>query len=82
MFYSLYIWLKSIWYICHMAKKLHRIKEVLKEQGKSAYWLAKETDITYKSIHNYLHNRVEPSLITIFRIAEALKVSPRELING
>jgi transcriptional regulator with XRE-family HTH domain len=61
-------------------KKLHLIKEVLKEKGKSAYWLAKETDISYKSIHNYVHNRVEPSLTNLFRIAEALKVSPRELI--
>jgi transcriptional regulator with XRE-family HTH domain len=65
-----------------MAKKLHRIKEVLKEKEKSGYWLAKETEITYNSIHNYLHNRVDPSLTNLFRIAEALKVDPKELLNS
>jgi putative transcriptional regulator len=66
-----------------MAKKrLHRINEVLKEKGKSAYWLAKESDITYGSIHAYIHNEREPSLTILFRIAATLKVSPKELING
>lgn len=66
----------------YMAKRLHRIKEVLAEKEKSGYWLAKETEISYNSIHSYLHNRMEPSLTNLFRIAEALKVSPKELING
>jgi putative transcriptional regulator len=65
-----------------MAKRLHRIYEILKEKDKSAYWLAKETEISYNSIHNYVHNRVEPSLTSIFRIAEALEVDPKELINS
>ncbi|HEY0655483.1 MAG TPA: helix-turn-helix transcriptional regulator [Chryseosolibacter sp.] len=65
-----------------MAKKLHRIKEVLKEKGRSGYWLAKETEISYNSINGYVNNRIEPSLTNLFRIAEALKVSPKELING
>jgi putative transcriptional regulator len=65
-----------------MAKTLHRIKEVLKEKQKSAYWLAKETEISYNSIHAYIHNRTEPSLTNLFRIATALRVNPRELINS
>jgi hypothetical protein len=65
-----------------MAKALHRIKEVLKEKERSAYWLAKETEITYGSIHAYINNRTEPSLTNLFRIAVALKVNPRELINS
>ena len=65
-----------------MAKRLHRIKEVLEEHEKSGYWLAKESEITYGSIHSYLHNKVEPSLTNLFRIAEALKVDPKELINS
>jgi hypothetical protein len=65
-----------------MAKALHRIKEVLKEMERSAYWLAKETDIAYGSIHAYIHNRTEPSLKNLFRVAVALKVNPRELINS
>ncbi|NJM24422.1 MAG: helix-turn-helix transcriptional regulator [Bacteroidia bacterium] len=64
-----------------MAKKLHRIKEVLKEKGKSQYWLAQQTGITYNSINSYVLLKVEPSLTNLFRIAEALGVSARELIN-
>lgn len=64
-----------------MPRKLHRIKEVLYEKQKSGYWLAKETEISYNSIHGYVHGRIEPSLTNLFRIAEALKVSPKDLIN-
>jgi putative transcriptional regulator len=65
-----------------MAKKLHRIKEVLQEKEKSGYWLAKESEISYNSINGYVNGRIEPSLTNIFRIAETLKVNPRELINS
>lgn len=65
-----------------MPKKLHRIKEVLQEQERSGYWLAKETDISYNSINGYVNGKIEPSLTNLFRIAEALKVNPKELINS
>lgn len=65
-----------------MPKKLHRIKEVLEEKQRSGYWLAKETEISYNSINGYINGRIEPSLTNLFRIAEALKVNPRELINS
>lgn len=65
-----------------MPRKLHRIKEVLLEKNRSAYWLAKETEISYNSIHGYVNGKIEPSLTNLFRIAEALKVSPRELVNA
>lgn len=65
-----------------MPKKLHRIKEVLQEKQKSGYWLAKETEISYNSINGYVNGRIEPSLTNLFRIADALKVNPRELINS
>ena len=61
--------------------KLHRIKEVLESQGKSQYWLAKETGITDMSINGYFHNRVSPSLEQLKKIAEALGVSGKDLIN-
>ena len=65
-----------------MAKKLHRISEVLLEKNRSGYWLAKETEISYNSINGYVNGKVEPSLTNLFRIAEALKVNPSVLING
>ncbi|MBA4054150.1 MAG: transcriptional regulator [Marivirga sp.] len=65
-----------------MPKKLHRIKEVLQKEQKSGYWLAKETGISYNSINGYVNGKIEPSLTNLFRIAEALGVNPRELINS
>lgn len=65
-----------------MPRKLHRIKEVLQEKNKSAYWLAKETEISYNSIHGYVNGKIEPSLTNLYRIAEALRVNPKELINS
>jgi putative transcriptional regulator len=62
--------------------RLNRVKEVLDESGKSQYWLRNETGITDVSISGYVNGRVEPSLKNIFRIAEALKVNPRDLINS
>jgi putative transcriptional regulator len=62
-------------------KVLHRIPAVLKEKGKSGYWLAQETGITYNSINRYVNDKVEPSLSNLFRIADALGVLPSDLIN-
>jgi len=65
-----------------MPRKLHRIKEVLLEKGKSGYWLAKESEISYNSINGYINGKIEPSLTNLFRIAETLKVNVKELINS
>lgn len=62
-------------------KKLHRIKEVLVEKEKSGYWLAKETEISYNSIHGYVNGKIEPTLTNLFRIADALDVDVKELIG-
>jgi transcriptional regulator with XRE-family HTH domain len=64
-----------------MGKALHRIKEVLAKRGKSQYWLAQETGITNNSINAYVNGRVEPSLTNLSRIAEALGVPGKDLIN-
>lgn len=69
-------------YLCTMPKKLHRLKEVLYEKQKSGYWLAKETEISYNSINGYVNGKIEPSLTNLFRMAEALKVNPKELLNS
>lgn len=63
---------------------LHRLNEVLKptkSDGKTAYWLAEKTGISYNTIHNYLHNRMEPSLSKLKKIAEALELNGKDLIN-
>lgn len=64
-----------------MGKVLHRLKEVLEKKGKSQYWLAQETGITNNSINAYVNGKVEPSLTNLARIAEALNVPGKDLIN-
>lgn len=51
------------------------IEEVLIKQGKTMYWLAKETGIAYPSIHNIVKGKTERiDFSTMERIAKALKV--------
>ena len=63
-------------------KRLNRVKEVLQEKGRSQYWLRNETGITDASINGYVNGRIEPSLVNLFRMAEALGVNPKDLINS
>lgn len=62
-------------------QKLHLIKESLEKAGKSQYWLAAETGITDVSINGYFHNRIEPSLTNLKKIADALGIPGKDLIN-
>jgi transcriptional regulator with XRE-family HTH domain len=66
-----------------MAKRTNynRIKEVLQDKGMTQADLADMLDVRYLTINNYCNNRRQPSLEMLFRIARALKVSPRELIK-
>lgn len=58
------------------------IYEVMEEKGVTQYWLAKQTGITYITIHSYYHGKSEPSLDNLFKIAETLHLNPKELINS
>lgn len=60
--------------------KMNRIKEVLQEKGLTQVWLAGELDKSFKMVNAYACNRKQPSLETLFRIAELLNVDVRKLI--
>lgn len=62
--------------------KLNKLKEVLTKQGASQYRLHKDSGISYALINGYCGNVKQPTLETLFRIAKALKVNPKELINS
>jgi transcriptional regulator with XRE-family HTH domain len=67
-----------------MGKKqqsLNRIKDELKKQGKTQAWLAGVLDVEYQTISRYANNRRQPSIETLYRIAKALKVSPKDLLR-
>lgn len=56
------------------------IKEVLQEKGLTQVWLAGELDKSFKMVNAYACNRKQPSLETLFRIAELLNVGVKDLI--
>jgi transcriptional regulator with XRE-family HTH domain len=65
-----------------MAKKLNRIGDILKEQTITAYRLSKDARVAYPLVSAYVKNTRQPSMETLFKLAKALKVNPRELINS
>lgn len=60
---------------------MNRIKEVLKDKGISQTWLAKQTGKSYNTINEYARNVRQPSLEDLYRIAEILNISPRDLLK-
>lgn len=40
---------------------MNRIKEVLKEQGRTQTWLAEQTGKSYVVVTNYCNNNTQPS---------------------
>ncbi|SJM17377.1 helix-turn-helix domain-containing protein [Porphyromonas gingivalis] len=65
-----------------MDKPMNRIKEVLEEKGIKQTWLAEKLGKSFSIVNSYVCNRRQPSLETLFQIADILQVSPKELINN
>ena len=61
--------------------KYNRIKIVLLEREQTSKWLAEKMNKDKSTISRWCTNDMQPSLETLFEIAEILKVSPKELIN-
>ena len=62
--------------------KMNRIKEVLKEQGRTQTWLAEKIDKSYVVVTNYCNNNAQPSIPVLRDIAQVLDVDVRELLVG
>lgn len=58
----------------------NRIKAVLAEKGKANLWLAETLGKNKATVSKWCTNETQPSLETLFYIAEALNVDVRELI--
>ena len=61
--------------------KFNRIKIVLTEQDKSSKWLAEKIEKDKSTVSRWCTNDMQPSIETLFQIAEILNVSVKELIN-
>ena len=59
---------------------MNRIKEVLEEKGIKQTWLAEKLGKSFSIVNAYVRNRRQPSLETLFQIAEILGVDAGELI--
>lgn len=59
---------------------MNRIKEVLEEKGFKQIWLAEQLGKSYNMVNSYAQNRRQPSLEDLYRIAEILKISVKELL--
>ena len=56
-----------------------RIKEVLKEKGKTIQSLSEDVGITYANMNNIVNEKSTPSLPTLQKIADSLDVLIVEL---
>lgn len=58
----------------------NRIKAVLAEKGKTNLWLAAELEVNKTTVSKWCTNEVQPTMESLFKIAEALEVDVRELL--
>lgn len=61
-------------------KVFNRIKAVLAENGKANKWLAEAVGVNINTVSKWCTNKIQPSIETLFEIAEALDVEARELL--
>ncbi|MDP3462323.1 MAG: helix-turn-helix transcriptional regulator [Bacteroidales bacterium] len=61
---------------------MNRIKEVLKEQGRTQRWLAQKLSKSFVNISNYCNNKIQPPLDVLSEIAKILDVDIRELLKS
>lgn len=58
----------------------NRIKAVLAEKGKTNLWLAAELEVNKTTVSKWCTNEVQPTMESLFRIADALDIDARELL--
>jgi len=65
-----------------MAKKraLNRIKSVLADKGKTNLWLAEKLGKNKTTVSKWCTNGQQPTLETLFDVADALDVDVKELL--
>ena len=58
----------------------NRIKAVLAEKSKTNLWLAAELKVNRTTVSKWCTNEVQPTMESLFRIADAIDVDVRELL--
>lgn len=60
---------------------MNRIKLVLQEKGVKQTWLAIKLDKSYNMVNSYVANRRQPSVEVLYKIADLLDVSVKDLLT-
>lgn len=60
--------------------KFNRIKIVLLEKEKTNLWLAEQLEVSSTAVSKWCTNRNQPTVETLFKIAEILNVKVCELL--
>lgn len=63
-------------------KAANRIKAVLAEKGKTNNWLAEALSVNRTTVSKWCTNTMQPTVESLYEIAEALDVDVRELLVG
>lgn len=66
-----------------MGKKkqvFNRIKAAIAEQGQTSLWLSKELDVNVTTVSKWCRNEMQPTIASLFLIANALDVDVRSLL--
>jgi putative transcriptional regulator len=67
--------------LLYMRKKAsNRIKAVLAEKEKTNNWLAQELGKNRTTVSKWCTNQMQPTMETLFEIAEVLDIDVRELL--
>ena len=67
---------------CMATRKYNRIKRVLKQKKRTGKWLAAQLGKNEVTVSRWCRNVQQPSLETLFEVAELLEVPPAELLEG
>jgi len=59
---------------------MNRIKEILDERGIKQTWLAEKLGKSFNMVNSYAQNRHQPSLETLYKVAELIGVSVKDLL--
>ncbi len=61
---------------------INRLKAVLAEKQKTGKWLADQLRKSETTVSRWCTNEIQPSVETMLKIAEILKIDIKELLNS
>lgn len=59
---------------------MNKIKEILDKKGIKQTWLADQLGKSFNMVNAYVHNRRQPPMEVLYKIADILDVSIKDLL--